>query len=70
MDHCPREGQTVDVRRRLMRLDFGDRLLQVAFLFSAVLTLTALVFVTVSGGLLTEIRDWWPTAYDPPPRHG
>jgi hypothetical protein len=31
---------------------------------------TALVFVTVSGGLLTEIRDWWPTAYDPPLRHG
>jgi ketosteroid isomerase-like protein len=31
---------------------------------------TALVFVTVSGGLVTEIRDWWPTPYDPPPRHG
>jgi len=31
---------------------------------------TALVFVTVSGGLLTEIRDWWPPAYDPPLRHG
>jgi len=31
---------------------------------------TALVFVSVSGGLITEIRDWWPTAYDPPPRHG
>ena len=31
---------------------------------------TALVFVTVSDGLLTEIRDWWPTSYDPPPRHG
>jgi hypothetical protein len=24
----------------------------------------------VSDGLLTEIRDWWPTAYDPPPRRG
>jgi ketosteroid isomerase-like protein len=31
---------------------------------------TALVFVTVSDGLLTEIRDWWPTSYDAPPRHG
>lgn len=28
---------------------------------------TALVFVRVSGGVLTEITDWWPTAYDPPP---
>src|SRR6185436_7550610 len=45
MDHCPREGQTVDVRRRLARLEFGDRLLQVAFLFSAVLTLAALALV-------------------------
>src|SRR4029079_6087120 len=47
MDHCPREGQTVDVRRRLTRLDFGDRLLQVAFLFAAVLTAAALMFVMV-----------------------
>jgi ketosteroid isomerase-like protein len=29
--------------------------------------MTALVFVTVAGGVLTEIRDWWPTPYDPPP---
>jgi ketosteroid isomerase-like protein len=28
---------------------------------------TALVFVRVAGGLLTQITDWWPTDYDPPP---
>jgi SnoaL-like domain len=27
---------------------------------------TAIVFVAVEGGLLTEIRDWWPASYDPP----
>src|SRR5882757_3144307 len=32
MDHCPREGQTVDVIARLTRLDFQDRVLKVAFL--------------------------------------
>jgi alginate O-acetyltransferase complex protein AlgI len=32
MDHCPREGQKVDVRARLTRLRFNDRLLQWAFL--------------------------------------
>jgi alginate O-acetyltransferase complex protein AlgI len=47
MDHCPRQGQTVDVRRRLTRLDFGDQLLRIAFLFAAVLTLSALVLVMV-----------------------
>jgi hypothetical protein len=25
---------------------------------------TAIVFVAVEGGLLTEISDWWPTSYD------
>lgn len=28
---------------------------------------TAIVFVSVEGGLITEIYDWWPTPYDPPP---
>lgn len=33
MDHCPHEGgRRVDVRARLLRLDFGDRLLKLAFL--------------------------------------
>lgn len=32
MDHCPREGGRVDLRARLCRLDFGDRLLQGAFM--------------------------------------
>jgi alginate O-acetyltransferase complex protein AlgI len=32
MDHCPREGQKVDVWRRLTRLEFEDRVLRVAFL--------------------------------------
>ena len=30
-------------------------------------TVTAILFVTVDGGLVTEINDWWPTSYDPPP---
>jgi ketosteroid isomerase-like protein len=28
---------------------------------------TAIVFVTVEAGVITEVRDWWPTSYDPPP---
>jgi len=28
---------------------------------------TAIVFVSVERGLITEIYDWWPTPYDPPP---
>jgi hypothetical protein len=28
---------------------------------------TALVFVVVESGVITEICDWWPTSYDPPP---
>src|SRR5438309_7757879 len=31
MDHCPRGGQTVDVRARLTRLRFEDRVLKFAF---------------------------------------
>jgi ketosteroid isomerase-like protein len=29
-------------------------------------TTTAIVFVTVAGGVITEVSDWWPTSYDPP----
>src|SRR5512147_1930085 len=32
MDHCPRQGQTVDVRARLTRLRFDDPVLKLAFL--------------------------------------
>lgn len=35
MDHCPREGQKVDVRARMMRLQFDDRVLKSAFAGSA-----------------------------------
>jgi len=28
---------------------------------------TALVFFTIRDGLITAVRDWWPTPYDPPP---
>src|SRR3954464_7698364 len=42
MDHCPREGQKVDVRSRLTRLQFGDRVLKVAFIVSLAATLTSL----------------------------
>src|SRR5262245_9714188 len=40
MDHCPREGQVISIRQRLTRLNFGDRVLQVAFVGSAILTLS------------------------------
>ena len=43
MDHCPREGQKVNVSGRLTRLDFGDRLLQAAFLVALLGTLASLV---------------------------
>src|SRR5436190_18122322 len=45
MDHCPREANTVDLKRRVTRLDFGDRVLQVAFIFAAILTLTCVAMV-------------------------
>src|SRR3954447_2628701 len=43
MDHCPRQGQNVDVRRRLTRFDFGDPLLKFAFLVSLFGTVASLV---------------------------
>src|SRR5256885_2094926 len=42
MDHCPLEGQTVHVLRRLTHFDFGDRLLQAAFLVAVLATLGTL----------------------------
>src|SRR6185503_15663910 len=36
MDHCPREGQKVDVLSRLTRFRFNDRVLKVAFLVSVI----------------------------------
>src|SRR3989337_1041004 len=35
MDRCPREGQKVDVRGRLTRLRFDDRVLKSAFVGAA-----------------------------------
>ena len=35
MDHCPREGEKVDVLARLTRLRFGDRVLKIAFISAA-----------------------------------
>ncbi len=34
MDHCPREGQKVNIAARLTRLEFGDGVLKAAFLVS------------------------------------
>src|SRR5947199_10176784 len=45
MDHCPREGHTVDLHRRITGFDFGDRVPPVAFSCAALLTLTALGMV-------------------------
>ena len=39
MDHCPRQGQRVDVRARVLRLRFGDWVLKTAFLGSSAATL-------------------------------
>jgi D-alanyl-lipoteichoic acid acyltransferase DltB (MBOAT superfamily) len=43
MDHCPREGVGVDVKARLTRLKFGDRVLALAFLGSIFATLALLI---------------------------
>src|SRR5579862_2767394 len=47
MDHCPREGQAVDVLARLVRFRFEDRVLKAAFLSSlagAILILALAIF--------------------------
>ncbi len=48
MDHCPREGQKVDVLARLTRLRFGDRVLKLAFL-SAALTAAGILVIAATG---------------------
>ncbi|MGA2174179.1 MAG: MBOAT family O-acyltransferase [Verrucomicrobiota bacterium] len=47
MDHCPPQGGGVDVKARLMRLDFGDRVLKFAFLGSIFAALAILVLAGV-----------------------
>ena len=39
MDHCPREGEKVDVWARLTRFRFGDSVLTLAFILSTLFTL-------------------------------
>jgi D-alanyl-lipoteichoic acid acyltransferase DltB (MBOAT superfamily) len=48
MDHCPREGQRVDVLARLTRLRFDDRVLKTAFVGAALATL-GVVCLAVAG---------------------
>jgi alginate O-acetyltransferase complex protein AlgI len=43
MDHCPPAGGPVDVKARLLRLEFGDRVLKWAFLGSIFATMGILV---------------------------
>ncbi len=47
MDHCPREGQKVDVRGRITRLKFDDPLLKVAFVVSVLSTIGGLCLAFV-----------------------
>src|ERR1041385_6012852 len=47
MDHCPRAGQTVDLRARLTRLRFDDRVLKTAFVGAALATLGILCLAVV-----------------------
>jgi alginate O-acetyltransferase complex protein AlgI len=48
MDHCPREAGTVDVKTRLLRLEFGDRVLKRAFLGS-ILAALAIIALAIAG---------------------
>jgi D-alanyl-lipoteichoic acid acyltransferase DltB (MBOAT superfamily) len=52
MDHCPREGQVVDVRARLTRLQFDDRVLKFAFLGTTAATLGLLGIALFGPGTL------------------
>jgi alginate O-acetyltransferase complex protein AlgI len=47
MDHCPHDGAGVNVKARLMRLEFGDRVLRLAFLGSVFAALIILILATV-----------------------
>jgi alginate O-acetyltransferase complex protein AlgI len=42
MDHCPREGAKADVRGRLLRFQFDDRVLKFAFAACLLMTLSAI----------------------------
>ncbi|MEI7728094.1 MAG: MBOAT family O-acyltransferase [Verrucomicrobiota bacterium] len=52
MDHCPHEGQTVDVRGRLTRLRFDDPVLKWAFIGSVVAAVGILGVAAVGPGTL------------------
>ncbi len=47
MDHCPRDGAGVDVKARIVRLDFGDRVLKLAFLGSVFAATAILILAGV-----------------------
>ena len=47
MDHCPREGQKVDLRTRRMRLRFDDSVLRNAFVIAALGALVCLALAVV-----------------------
>lgn len=47
MDHCPMKGHAVDIKARLTRLHFGDRVLKFAFLGSILATLAVIVMAVV-----------------------
>src|SRR5664280_694267 len=47
MDHCPLQGGAVNVKARLTRLDFGDRVLKLAFLGSVFSAVAILVLAGV-----------------------
>ena len=48
MDHCPHGGQKVDVRARLARLQFDDRVLKAAFIGSGTATI-GIIALAVAG---------------------
>src|SRR5439155_17450486 len=52
MDHCPREKQKINALARLTRLQFGDRVLKIAFLASLGAALGLIVMAVVGPGTL------------------
>ena len=52
MDHCPREGQKVDVLARLTRLYFDDGVLKTAFISALAATAVILVVAALGPGTL------------------
>ncbi len=47
MDHCPLHGDSVDLKARLLRLEFGDRVLKFAFLGAVIGALGILILAGV-----------------------